>query len=304
MQYLTLKLQQFPNLLKPFLTVLSICGVFLLFYILFTFDYSNLNKPSDNSDKTPTTNIVQSTLTEIEKNELFKNTQKELLNNPYLDSDNDNMPNAWETTNGLDPFSSDDKNSDPDGDGLYNINEYWRGTDPNNSDTDGDSFGDWTEITRGYDPTASGEARPSMNLAISKIETNAPIVWAKSADEKDMQKDLETGVIRFPDTGIPGFVGNTIISGHSSNFVWAKGNYNHIFAKLGQLEIGDTLQITSTQANGKYFSYTYKIVEKKVTTPSDPWVFADTTDKKILTVSTCWPIGTDISRLVLKAEQI
>lgn len=49
------------------------------------------------------------------------------------DGDGDGMPDAWETTHGLDPLS-DDAGLDPDGDGLSNLAEYQTGSDPNVGD--------------------------------------------------------------------------------------------------------------------------------------------------------------------------
>ena len=58
-----------------------------------------------------------------------------------LISDNDGMPNAWETKYGLDPNESSDAGQDPDVDGLTNMEEYLLGTEPDNFDTDADGFG-------------------------------------------------------------------------------------------------------------------------------------------------------------------
>jgi hypothetical protein len=41
-----------------------------------------------------------------------------------LDSDQDGMPDKWETKQGLDPKHSDDRNGDQDGDGYTNLEEY------------------------------------------------------------------------------------------------------------------------------------------------------------------------------------
>lgn len=49
------------------------------------------------------------------------------------DSDGDGIPDAWETANALDRFSSADASLDSDGDGRSNLLEYVAGTDPGNA---------------------------------------------------------------------------------------------------------------------------------------------------------------------------
>ena len=46
------------------------------------------------------------------------------------DSDNDGMPDEWETRHGLDANNAADNSSDKDGDGYTNVEEYLNGTDP------------------------------------------------------------------------------------------------------------------------------------------------------------------------------
>jgi type VI secretion system Hcp family effector len=48
---------------------------------------------------------------------------------PNPDSDNDGLPDAWETTYGL-TVGSNDADGDPDGDGFTNLQEYQLGTHP------------------------------------------------------------------------------------------------------------------------------------------------------------------------------
>ena len=79
----------------------------------------------------------------------------------FSDSDADGMPDAWETANGL-VVGIDDSALDEDtnggADGLTNLEEYQRGTDPQDSDTDDDGLKDGVETDTGtYDsPTDTG----------------------------------------------------------------------------------------------------------------------------------------------------
>jgi hypothetical protein len=63
----------------------------------------------------------------------YDNVSAQSTNPLFTDSDKDGMPDAWEATAGLNT-ASDDRNSDKDGDGRTNIEEYFAGTDANNAD--------------------------------------------------------------------------------------------------------------------------------------------------------------------------
>lgn len=79
------------------------------------------------------------------------NTYNSNPNNP--DTDDDGLPDDWEVNNGLNPLNTDDRLSDPDGDGLNSLEEYNAGTDNNDADTDDDGLIDSLEInTYSTDP--------------------------------------------------------------------------------------------------------------------------------------------------------
>jgi len=73
------------------------------------------------------------------------------------------------------------------------------------------------------------------------------------------------------------------------------------FKDLDNLEKGDVITTTTFQKNGKIIIYRYQVSDKFVTVPNDARIF-ENSDSPILTLSTCWPIGTAFRRLIVKAE--
>ncbi len=70
-----------------------------------------------------------------------------------LDADGSGIPDWYEMQHGLEPGTKTLAAADPDGDGLTNLGEYQRGTDPHLRDTDGDGIEDGREVALGTDPT-------------------------------------------------------------------------------------------------------------------------------------------------------
>jgi LPXTG-site transpeptidase (sortase) family protein len=209
---------------------------------------------------------------------------------------------SWAKQNNLGE-GTDKYDGDPDNDGSRNFWEYAQNTDPNNSDTDKDGYSDRQEVMNGYDPDAYGDVRLAVEIIIEKINVSVPMVWTKSEEEKLVMEDLKSGVAHLFKTAAPGQNGNMLISGHSSNYIWAKGNYNYIFKDLDNLENGDLITVKTIQKNGRIITYHYVVNDKFITGPDDEIIFKDTAEPS-LTLSTCWPLGTAFRRLIVKAELI
>jgi sortase A len=152
------------------------------------------------------------------------------------------------------------------------------------------------------DPSTDIAVSPDPKLIIPKINVDVPVNYDAKPDYDSQMKAMETGVAYFGIPGAnsrPGQIGNTVISGHSSNDVIDQGDYKFIFARLDHLENGDTIFVNY---EGKRYSYT--VTRKEVVKPTqvDKLVYA--TDKPILTLITCTPLGTSLNRLLVTAEQV
>lgn len=148
-------------------------------------------------------------------------------------------------------------------------------------------------------PLDPGEVIPAgSQLIIPKLEVTAPIIFAGTTNEEEIQSKLTQGVVHYASTAVPGEAGNTFITGHSSNFWWIKGAYNYIFVNLDKMAIGDQAKIYH---NGN--KYVYSVSEIKTVEPNDTAVLAQT-DTPTLTLMTCTPPGTNWRRLIVRLNQV
>jgi sortase A len=134
-------------------------------------------------------------------------------------------------------------------------------------------------------------------LAIPKIDLRAPILWnieAKNAIDK-----LREGLVHIKPTALPGDKnGNVFITGHSSYYPWDPGKYKHVFALLPNMKKGDKVYI---QHQGTLFKY--EVFETVTVKPDETWVMQP--DKRnMVSLMTCVPIGTNLRRFVVRAQQI
>jgi hypothetical protein len=109
---------------------------------------------------------------------------KKTLHGPIcVDWDGDGLPDDWEVAHRLNP-GSNDADLDSDGDGLTNLEEYLRGTDPFNPDTDGDGILD-------------GEDRERDSDGQGGVRTLSPGVYILAADGTGTTLELRTDAFDF-----------------------------------------------------------------------------------------------------------
>jgi sortase A len=152
------------------------------------------------------------------------------------------------------------------------------------------------------DPIAEVPVSAEPRLIIPKINVDVPIIFDTTPDQASQLKAMQSGVAWFGIPGAnskPGQVGNTVLSGHSSNDVIDTGDYKFIFARLEQVSDGDAIYVNY---EGK--RYIYSVTKKDVVKPTEVSKLVYPTSKPVLTLITCTPLGTALNRLLVTAEQI
>lgn len=123
-------------------------------------------------------------------------------------------------------------------------------------------------------------------LKIPRLEAELPIIEGTDEDE------LEKGVGHYSTTVFPGQPDQILLSGHRDT----------VFRRLGELKIGDILQV-----NMPYGEYKYEITETEIVDADDTTVINSTAPHEILTVSTCYPfsyVGNAPYRYILSAKRL
>ena len=104
-------------------------------------------------------------------------------------------------------------------------------------------------------------------------------------------EDLKKGPGHYPNTPMPGQVGNAAIAGHRTT-------YGAPFYRLNELSSGDDIFVTTRDG-----TYDYKVSSSNSVSPSDVAVLNPTLDAQ-LTLTTCTPRFTASKRLVVVSTLI
>ena len=123
-------------------------------------------------------------------------------------------------------------------------------------------------------------------LHINKIEASIPIVEGTDPDE------LEQGVGHMSQTAFPGDNDQILLSGHRDT----------VFRRLGEVEIGDIIEVELP-----YGRFEYEMVDSIIVSADDTSVVGSTAPDEELVISTCYPfryIGNAPDRYVIYAVPV
>ena len=151
------------------------------------------------------------------------------------------------------------------------------------------------------DPTIVATNVPDEEvLIIPKLNVEVPIAFGVDLD--GVMSAMNSGVVHYRINGAnayPGQIGNFVITGHSAGDIYSANPYKFIFSGLERLEDGDMIYV-----HYKSKRYSYKVAKKEVIEPTEVSKLVYETEKPMLTLVTCTPLGTSRYRLLVTAEQI
>ena len=137
-------------------------------------------------------------------------------------------------------------------------------------------------------------------LVIKKIDANAAVIAnVDPFNSVEYQVALSRGIAHAKGTALPDQPGNVFLFSHSSADFLTATRYNSIFYLLDKLVPGDQVEL---YYQGK--KYTYDLTKKIIVKPNEISYLTGDSNKQTLTLMTCWPPGTSLSRLIWQAELV
>ncbi len=129
------------------------------------------------------------------------------------------------------------------------------------------------------------EGDPIARIEIPRIGVGK---WVVAGVEKS---DLKKGPGHYPETPLPGQLGNSAIAGHRTTF-------GQPFFDVDQLEVGDEIIVTTLTGR-----FVYRVTGQEIVSPNDYQVIA-TADPTVatLTLTSCHPKYTARERIIVYSE--
>jgi sortase A len=144
-----------------------------------------------------------------------------------------------------------------------------------------------TQVLTKPGPPIPAEGEVEGIIHIPKIGLNMAFVEGTSRD------DLKKGPGHYPDTPMPGTIGNAAIAGHRTTYL-------HPFYDVDHLHAGDDIIIDTVAGT---FTYEMMTPDPLIVHPSDVSVVANTPDAE-LTLTSCNPKFSASQRIVIKAKLV
>ncbi len=164
----------------------------------------------------------------------------------------------------------------------------------------GDITTDYTQLSNWFvsDTLSDSPSSHISNSEVSHYTLSIPSLKIIDAVVEVGGSDLKKSLIQYPQTALPGQLGNTVVFGHSvlPQFFNPK-SYLTIFSTLYRLKPGDEIFI-----NYDSVKYKYVVEEMFEVQPTNLSVLEQRFDGRYMTVITCSPPGTYLRRLIVKTR--
>jgi sortase A len=132
-------------------------------------------------------------------------------------------------------------------------------------------------------PVSEGD--PIARIEIPGIGVNDIVVAGVGV------RDLQKGPGHFPDTPLPGQLGNAAIAGHRTT-------YGQPFRNVDKLQPGDEIVVTTLAGR-----FVYRVTGTQIVSPSDYQVVATTRpDVAEITLVSCHPVWSAAQRIIISGE--
>jgi len=135
---------------------------------------------------------------------------------------------------------------------------------------------------------------------IKNYTISIPKFGINNADVEIGAEDLKKSLIHYPNSALPGELGNPVIFGHSTLPIFFNPkSYETIFSTLPEIQKND---IIIARVDG--IEYKYEVYNFYTVNPDEIDVLEQKYDKYDMSLITCVPPGTKWKRLIVKARLV
>lgn len=137
-----------------------------------------------------------------------------------------------------------------------------------------------------------------FGIVIPKLGANAHVIAnVNPYDSRAYEYALTKGVAHAKGTSMPGDMGNMFLFAHSSENFYVAMQYNSVFYLINKLENGDEIDVYWRKTK-----YVYAVTGKKFVGANAVSYLTSSGVTPTLTLMTCWPPGTNSTRLLVFGE--